>query len=170
MPSFDLHVGPFAAVFVGTATGSDVLTQLTSLTTQVQKVTFDQPETFNYAAGNSLQSGPVSITATLTFLSDDDAIYELAMGNMPDQPYPDTPSTYQTFTLLLQHFDDFANSSILIPTCYVKKTASTNYEKTGATVIPITFYWQQINRFSPQVFYKRTIEDLYVILGTRAPI
>lgn len=171
MPILPLHVGPFEAIFVGLGSGLDSaqLSQLTSLTTGPQIVELDLPETFNYSANNSLQSGAVILRATLTFLSDDSDIVKLASGNFIDAAESDSPSQQVKLMVLLLHPKINEDSSILIPTCYVQKTLKTNYQKNAATEIPLTFYWQQINRFRPQMYYRRTPDDLKVILGARSP-
>lgn len=171
MATIPLHVGPFSAVFVGLGSGLDSaqMVQLTSLTTGPQSVDLEIPENFNYSANDSLQSGPVIIKATITFLSDDDDIVQLGSGNFIDATENDSPSQFVRLMLLLIHPDSSANSSILIPTCYVQKTLKTNYQKNAATEIPLTFYWQQINRFRPQLYYRRTPDDLKIILGARSP-
>lgn len=171
MPIHDVHIGPFQSVYVGLASGLDSspLVQLTSLTTSGHRVSTNQPEAFNYVAGNSLQSGPVSITVNLTFINDDDNIWKLANGNFTDAAYQDSASQYEKLMLLLVHPDEDANSSILIPTCYVQKNIATSFEKSAPTVVPLTFYWQALNRFTPPLYFKRTVDELDTILGIRSP-
>lgn len=171
MPNIDLHIGPFASAYVGLASGDsvDVLTQLTGLTTSSQKVTINQPEAFSFYNLNTLQSGPQVISVALTFLSDDPQAVRLTMGNFFDAPTEDTPNQQKKLMLLLIHPDETAESSFLIPTCIAQKGLTTNWEKNAPTVVPVTFFWQAINRFNPQFFYKRSVADLDTILGIRSP-
>lgn len=172
MSVITLHAGPFAAVYCGLASGLDtaVLTQLTGITTGAQKVTITEPEVFNYSANNTLQAGPVTITTNITFLSDDPQAVLLNTGNFLTATYLDSPSAHAKLMLLLVHPDETADSSILIPMCCVQKTNATNLEKAAATVTPVTFTWQQVNRFTPQLYYRRSLDELIAILGTRSPL
>lgn len=169
MPSNNLHVGPFAAAYVGLATDSAILTPLSGLTTDACKISIAQAETFNYSLGNSLQSGPINLNISLTFLSDDPQAVRLAAGNFVSTANEDDPATYPTLTLLLVHPDETGESSFLIPVCYVEKNLSLGFDKKNPTVTPLVFHWQQVNRYNPQIFYKRTAAELGTLLGPRSP-
>lgn len=165
----NVHIGPFAAVYVGLANDTDVLTELTGLTTDAHRVAVDIPETFNYSVLNSLQSGPLTIQVNLTFLSDDPQGWRLAYGNFLDAAFQDSASQFELLTVLLVHPDQSAESSFLIPQCYARKTINTNWAKNAPTVLPLQLGWQDLNRFN-NVYYKRTPDYLATILGPRSPI
>lgn len=169
MPLLDVHIGPFSAVYVGLATGVDVLTQLTGVTTGANRVSVNIPETFNYSLNNSLQSGPVQIKADLTFLSDDPDAWRLAYGNWLTASYEDSSSQFVTLTLLMIHPDEDSESSVLIPVCYALKSIQSDYSKTSATTLGVSFVWQDLNRYNV-IYYKRSASDLATILGPRSPI
>lgn len=170
MPLNSLHIGPFASVYVGLCSpATDVLTQLTGVTTGAHRVVVNIPEAFNYDAQNSLQSGPAQLTASLTFLSDDPQAWRLAYGNFLNAAFQDTASQFVRLTLLLVHPDETAESSFLFPLCYAQKSITTDWSKTGPTTIPLTFTWQDTNRFDT-LYYKRTAAQLASILGARTPI
>lgn len=170
MPLSTLHIGPFAACYVGLASGLDSapLIQLTGLTTGAHKVTLDTPEVFNYSAQNSLQAGPVSLNASITFLSDDPQAWRLAAGNFLNAAGQDTPASFVKLMVCLIHPDDTAESSFLFPTCYARKTLPSEWSKSAPTVLPVTFVWQDTSRYNG-LYYKRTPTQLQTLMGSRSP-
>lgn len=57
MPTINIAVGPFAAIYVGDYGDSDVLTQIFSLGTGVQTLVDEVPEEYLPVLDNSIQTG-----------------------------------------------------------------------------------------------------------------
>lgn len=169
MASDTVHVGPFSAVYVGVFGASDVLTQITIDTTDVQTIEWEMPEVVNYFLRNSVQTGPQRIAASLTFLSDDPNVVKLANGNFVTTTNQDDASTFAKYVLLLIHTDEEAESSILIPECYTLKSLRYSNSKNDATKTPLTFQWVEPDK-DTKIYYKRSASDLASILGARSPI
>lgn len=170
MPLTDIHIGPFAAIYIGDAASSmQVLEQLSSIPTDVQRVSYNVTQQFEYVINSSVQNGPATVTANLRFLSDDSNVIKIANGNWIDAAYDDTPSEFKEYTLLLVHPDTEAPSSILIPICYTTKVVDLEYSKGSPTQTGIVFEYKNRNRFTP-IYYKRTAQELSDILGVRSPL
>ncbi len=170
MPLDVLHIGPFAAIYVGVyGATSTPLTQFTISTTGSHKVSYNVPEAFSFWDSNSIQSGPASIRADLTFLSDDPNTVRLANGNWITETYADQASSFSKYVLLLIHPDDEAESSILIPQCYTVKNLALDNTKSAPTTVPLAFTFQDVNRFN-KLYYKRSAAALATILGAASPI
>lgn len=162
-------VGPFEKVYVGTSTGSSVLTEITDTGTGPGILQDFIPEQYENARDNSVQSGNRQVTFGCTFLGDDDILINLSRGLAIDSAYKDAPSTFEKYSLLLIHPDYDKRSSIYIPVCYTLKKMDLNYDKLKVTEDGINFVFTNRNRFK-QGYYMRTLDELVTIMDVRSPV
>ena len=170
MAKINVEIGPMAAIYVGLAGQGGALSQLTSLRTLGGTLTYECPEDYIDVIASSVQSGRHTLNVKLTFLSDDDSIVQLAMGNIPNDGYPDATPTFQNLSVLLLHPDGAnGNHNIWIPFCYVKKNLNLNWAKNSATAVPLTFFYTNRN-VAQHLYYKRDNAGLASIMGGQWPI
>lgn len=169
MPTTNIKVGPFTALYIGDYGASSVLQQIPDLTTGTQTITEDVPEEFFVAVDNSLQVGRHRAEVTLTFYGDSDLLVKVARGLSVDATNKDDPSTFTQYVLLAISGEDEDKSSFLFPKCRTTKRLSLNYSKTEVTSISITFIAEDRDRFN-DILYINTPDALASILGARSPI
>lgn len=169
MPVSNITVAPISAIYVGDASGMDPLTQISVNTTTGQSMTYRIGEEFLDAVGNSVQNGRAELTIDVTFFGNDETVIKLANGLALDATNAYDPSTFAKYTILLVHPDETKKSSILIPECYTLKRIGLNFNKDKVSVVPITFFTTNRNRFI-QLFYLDTPGALATILDGRSPI
>jgi hypothetical protein len=80
MPSIQITIGPFAAIYVGDYGSDSVLTQVTSIGTGPAQIVDTIPETYEDVVDASLQSGRRTVTCSFKFLDEvaDDMIIGLS--------------------------------------------------------------------------------------------
>jgi len=137
MPKINIPIGSMTAVYVGAAGGSG-LTRISHIRTKGIKFSYTIPELFYDVLGTTLPGGRASFELTMSFLSTNDKVLALAMGNAITSGTPDGPSTFTYYSVLLVHPNE-NEKCLYIPTCYTRKNLLLNWDKTTPTEIPVTF-------------------------------
>lgn len=168
MPAQTVAIGPFASIFVADAPNGPFI-ELTTVTTGDQRVLSATSEVFLYAKNNTIQDGPRTVSAEITFLGDDLYVNQLAAGNSLMQTLvPDASSSFQNYSVLLIDNNPDTPTSVYIPTCHTIKKYEITKSKRASSQLTITFGHQEIDR-SGQLYYKRDVATLKAILGIRSP-
>lgn len=168
MSSQSITVGPIVAMYVGDSTGMDVLTPIMEARTGGISFNYNIGEDFLDVVGNSVQSSRASLQTNVTFFGNDPTIVKLANGLSLSATNSYDPSTFNLYEVLMLSADP-TKPSILIPNCYTLKKINLNFDKDKLSVVPVTFFATNRNRFT-QLFYLDTQEVLAGILGGRSPI
>ena len=168
MPIIPYLIGPMAKIYVGTYGSTDVLTEIMVPTTGTINVTETLPEQFAPGLQVTLQSGLHEIQATAVFYGADETVIKLVRGiDLADSV--DGPPEFTNYSVLLLHPDENAKASFFIPRARVVHNMPLNFDKRQVTQIPVTFLWQDRNRYN-DIFYMNDYDTLAAIMGSVSPI
>lgn len=167
MAVIELKIGVPTSLYIGDSIDTSPLALLGVIGTGPINITETLPEQFVPGLSITIQAGLHEIQATGTFLGDSDTLLKLSRGISLSDSVDSAPE-FTTYSLLLVYPDDTANSSWYFPKVRVVHTTPINYSKTEATVLPLTFIWQERDRYIP-IFYKNTIDNLIPIMGSKSP-
>ncbi len=115
--------------------------------------------------------GTVTLNCSFYYDPNDDTITKLARG-LPindDVIESDSPSTFEQYSLFLTSPSENTESSFYFEKCYTLKRYSAEFLKTKPTTIDLQFLATNRNRFK-KLYYKRTVDYLVNLLGTRSPL
>ena len=170
MSLISVIIGPWSNIYVGDYTDTNVLTEITDLTTGPSELYEGFEDQFFPGLGKQLQIGTFQSTVPFVFYDGNDInVHNLARGLSMANTNINTPPENTLYTLLLIGPNTDLQTSVLISPCRTKRDKKVSRAKTSASSVALLFTAENQSRYSGIITYG-TPDELSTVLGIRSPL